>query len=79
MLRFHLTYVIQGSMDRRCIVFEHASQRVSPRDVANAIIQHEFPNVIAPVGVWDIVTVDQTLKNLGVTQVSLPVMVIKGS
>jgi hypothetical protein len=59
-------------------VFEHASGRVSSRDVANAIIRHEFPNVIAPVGVWDIVTVEQTLKNLGVTEVSLPV-VTKGS
>jgi hypothetical protein len=59
-------------------VFEHASGKVSSRDVVNAIIRNEFPNVIAPVGVWDIVTVEQTLKNLGVTEVSLPV-VTKGS
>lgn len=73
MQKFHLTYVIQGIFDRRCMTFEHPSARVSSRDVAAAIIRHEFPNVVAPVGVWGILTVEQTLENLGVTEVSFPV------
>ena len=79
MPKFHLTYVIQGLLERRCMSFEHPSARVSSRDVATAIIRHEFPNVVAPVGVWDILTVEQTLENLGVTEVSFPVTTRKGS
>jgi hypothetical protein len=73
MPKFHLTYVIQGLVERRCIALEHPSVRISSRDVAAAIIRHEFSNVVAPVGVWDMLTVEQTLKNLGITEVSFPV------
>jgi hypothetical protein len=66
-------------MHPRRIVFEHPNARISSWDAAKAIIKHEFPNVVAPVGVWNILTVEQTLENLGVTEVSFPVVVTKGN
>ena len=79
MLKFHLSYIIQSHVERRYITFEHPSVRVSSRDVAKAIIRHEFPNVVAPFGLWHILTVEQTLANLGVTEVSFPVVITKGT
>jgi hypothetical protein len=75
MTKFHVSYAIEGSNNRRYLVIDLGSQVATSPDVACAIIKHEFPNVCAPFGVSRKMTAELALLNLGITQVRAPVPV----
>jgi hypothetical protein len=73
MPKFQVSYVLKGdASNRREIVFEHPSIRVSSRDVARAIINHEFPAKGDSFATDSTLTAGQVLDNHGITLLRTP-------
>ena len=66
----HITYEILGRPGRREYVLHYVPGRMSPNDVALALIKHEFSEVDYPFGSSPLQTPEEALKRFCIVNVS---------